>query len=311
MHIRKILWPTDFSACSSAALAHAILMAHRHGAALELLHVVVLHDHDPFHPTYHFPDREAIFRRLEELAAAGMKEQLSAHAGAALAIGEHQTRAVDAAPDILRFASDQDVDLIVMGSHGRRGLRRFVLGSVAEEVVRLARCPVMTVRERDPPRPSGIRRIVAPVDFSEHGEAAYKAALEIARAHGAALDVLHVVEAPVYRRYQDPHPEATDAPSIVDRARQSLEDFIFAIEEPGVPIRMRAVEGIAAPSITAYAAKIDADLIVIATHGLTGLEHFLLGSNAEKVVRTARCPVLTLKGPPGPDAHEAMAAGLA
>ncbi len=69
MRIRKILWPTDFSACSSAALGHAIYMAHRHSAALDLLHVVVLHDHDPFHPTFHFPDREAIFQRLGEIAA--------------------------------------------------------------------------------------------------------------------------------------------------------------------------------------------------------------------------------------------------
>lgn len=311
MRIRKILWPTDFSACAGAALSHAIYVAHRHGAALELLHVVVLHDHDPFHPTYHFPDREAIFQRLESLAAAGMKEQLSAHDGAALAIGEHQTRAVDAAPDILRFAADRDVDLIVMGGHGRRGLRRFVLGSVAEEVVRLARCPVMTVREQDPPRPPGIRRIVAPVDFSEHGAAAFKAALAIARIHGAELDLLHVVEAPVYRQYHEPRSAAAGSTSLVDRARRSLERFILETEEPEVPTRMQAVEGIAAPSITAYAARTGADLIVIATHGLTGLEHFLLGSIAEKVVRTAVCPVLTLKGPPGPDAHEAMAAGLA
>ena len=66
-----------------------------------------------------------------------------------------------------------------------------------------------------------------------------------------------------------------------------------------------------AASVAAYAASSEADLIVIATHGLTGLEHFLLGSVTEKVVRTAGCPVLTLKGPPGPDSHEAMAAGLA
>ena len=198
-----------------------------------------------------------------------------------------------------------------MGGHGRRGLRRFVLGSVAEEVVRLARCPVLTVREQDPPRPPGIRRIVAPVDFSAHGEAAYKAALRVAEAHGAELEVLHVIEAPVYRQYHEPPSETASSTSIVQRARRSLERFVLDVEEPAVPTRMRAVEGIAAASITAYAAKSDADLIVIATHGLTGLEHFLLGSIAEKVVRTAVCPVLTLKGPPGPDAHEAMAAGLA
>ncbi len=311
MRIRKTLWPTDFSACSSAALGHALYMAHRHSATLDLLHVVVLHDHDPFHPTYHFPDREAIFQRLGEIAAQGMKEQLSAHDGAALAIDEHQTRGTHAAPDILRFAREHDVDLIVMGGHGRRGLRRFVLGSVAEEVVRLARCPVMTVREQDPPRPPAIRRIVVPFDFSENGEAAYKAAGRIAEIHDAEPDLLHVVEAPVYSPYLEPPRRAGDSASIVERAEQSLERFVDESPAPEVPISMRAVEGIAAPSITTHAAKTGADLIVIATHGLTGLEHFLLGSITEKVVRTAGCPVLTLKGPPGPDAHEAMAAGLA
>ncbi len=312
MRVRRILWPTDFSECAGVALDHALRMASRHHAALELLHVAVLSEEDPFLPPDRLPEREAVRRRLAEIAAHEKTRQMVVGAAAPIEIRRHQLRAGAAAPEILRFAMERAVDLIVIGGHGRNGFRRSFLGSVAEEVVRLAACPVLTVRESVSWRitstgadgaPSG--PLVVPIDFSEHSAAALSAAKGLAAVHGSRLDLVHVVE-----------PAAGPRDVGATRSRRWFEKRLAAFAEevlgrPIVEFHVEIIEGIAAASITAYAAGAKADLILTATHGLTGLRQFLLGSVTEKVVRTATCPVLTIKGPRAPDAHEGAAAGLA
>ncbi len=313
MRVRRILWPTDFSECAGAALDHAVRMASRHHAALELLHVAVLSEEDPFLPPDRLPDREQVQRRLRQIAAREKTRQILVNTAAPIEIGRHQRRAKTAAAEILRFAAEKGVDLIVIGGHGQRGFRRYFLGRVAEEVVRLAACPVLTVREPVDWQVSSGRAggapcgpLVVPIDFSRHSAAALRAAKGLAVVHGGRLDLVHVVE-PV----TGPRPAGAGDAS-TDRIEDRLATFADEVlGRPKVEFRLEVIEGIAAPSITAHAEGSRADLILIATHGLTGLRQFLLGSVTEKVVRTARCPVLTIKGPRVPDAHEGAAAGLA
>ncbi len=313
MQIRRILWPTDFSECAGVALDHAIRMASRHHAALDLLHVAVLSEEDPFLPPDRLPARKEVRRRLQVIAAREKARQMVVGTAAPIEIRRHQHRAKAAAPEILRFAIEHAVDLIVIGGHGQGGFRRYFLGSVAEEVVRLAACPVLTVREPvdwqasdgcGGSAPNG--PLVVPIDFSEHSAAALRAAKGLTVVHGGRLDLVHVVE-PV----AGPHDAGTgNAP--LGRIEDQLKTFANEVlGRPKVDFHVEVIEGIAAPSITAYAASSRADLIMIATHGFTGLRQFLLDTVAEKVVRTATCPVLTIKGPRAPDAHEGAAAGLA
>ncbi len=147
MQLKKILMPTDFSACANAALAHAVDLAEQFDAELHLLHVVVLHQDDPHSPGHSFPGLEELHQRMEEAASSEMKRSVDERRAAGLKIVEAQTRHIAAAPAILDYAAREDVDLIVLGTHGRRGLRRFLLGSVTEEVVRSASCPVLTYRQ--------------------------------------------------------------------------------------------------------------------------------------------------------------------
>ena len=147
MQLEKILMPTDFSACANSALAHAVDLAEHFDAELHLLHVVVLHQEDPYSPGQAFPGLEELHLRMEEAASHEMQLSIDAPRAAGLRVVETQARHVAAAPAILDYADRENVDLIVLGTHGRRGLRRFLLGSVAEEVVRSARCPVLTYRE--------------------------------------------------------------------------------------------------------------------------------------------------------------------
>lgn len=307
MRIRRILWPTDFSQCATAALDHAVRMASWNHAALELLHVAVLGDEDLFRPPDRLPDRAEIHRRLRQIPARETTRQIATRGGAPIEVGRHRCRAHAAAPEILRFATEKAVDLVVIGGHGQSGFRRAFLGSVAEEVVRLAACPVLTVRQPVIDYAATAKsRVVVPVDFSDHSATALRAARGLAVVHGSRLDLLHVVE-PVTGP-QETGARGTSLARIADR----LADFADEVlGRPRVEYHVEVIEGIAAASITAYAASSRAELIVITTRGLTGQRHFLLDSVTEKIVRTATCPVLTIKGPHAPDAHEGAAAGLA
>ncbi len=307
MRVRRVLWPTDFSECASVALDHAVRMASWHRAALELLHVTVLGAEDPFRPPDHLPDREEVLRRVRRIPVRETVP-IAGHGGEPIEVGRHQRRAHDAAAEILRFTTEKAVDLVVLGGHGQSGFRRSFLGSVAEEVVRLAPCPVLTVREPRDRRAGGPGggSIVVPVDFSDHCATALRAARSLAVVHGSRLDLLYVVEPAI-----GPHTPETGGTSLARTAEQLAEFADEVLARPRIEHRIEVIEGIAAASITAYATGSQAELIVIATQGLTGQPHFLLDSVTEKVLRTAACPVLTIKGPRVPDAHEGAAAGLA
>lgn len=296
--VRRILHPTDFSDSSRAALTRAIFLANRHNAELHLLHVVELHTDDPMNPEYHFPEGEEIYAELVKVAQSEMKDLLSDDEGTTLRIREHLQRAVSAAPEIHRFAHQIEADLIVMGSHGRRGVRRLFLGSVAEEVVRTAACPVLTLRAdgQDPLRVP--QHVVAPVDFSAESAAALAAARVMAATYGSRLDVVHVVEHPTFAHQYEPfYNRALDYsfPRAAAKITIALRELLDEVDGPEVESHVEVLEGSPAKSVVDYAELVKPAMIVIATHGLTGLEHFLLGSVTERVVRLAHCPVLTLK----------------
>ncbi|MDA8017777.1 MAG: universal stress protein [Thermoanaerobaculia bacterium] len=296
--VRKILHPTDFSASSRSALTRAIFLANRHNAELHLLHVVELHNDDPFNPEYHFPDGDEIYFELVKVAQSEMKDLLSGEQGRTLRIREHLERAVSAAPEIVRFAIEHEIDLVVMGSHGRRGVRRFFLGSVAEEVVRTASSPVLTLHAdgQDPLRVP--TQVVAPVDFSQESAAAVAVARVMAQTYGARLDIVHVLEHPTFAHpYQPLYNRALDYsfPQAAEKIGVALRELLEEVAGPEVEAHFEVLEGSPAPAVVDYASQADAAMIVLATHGLTGLEHFLLGSVTERVVRLARCPVLTMK----------------
>lgn len=299
MDVKKILLPTDFSECSNAALDHALFLAEHFGAALDLLHVLVLHDIDPYGPQGGFPGREDIYQRLRELASGEMTNLLEGRETGRLEIREGQRRGVAAAPAIVDYAAEEDVDLIVMGAHGRRGFRRFLLGSVAEEVVRLAPCPVLTLRGTEGGSPlHEVRRVLVPFDFSKHSRTALAGATAMAASYGAGLHLLHVVE-PIL----EPHPyvpvhyrsESFDLPRLMAQVEKDLGSIVAEVVGDAARCEIRVLEGHPAWRIAEHAEKIEADLIVMATHGRTGLSRFFLGSVTEKVVRSAHCPVLTLK----------------
>ena len=296
LRLHKILYPTDFSDAAERALPHALAFARAVQAELHMLHIVVLHQDDPYNPAHHFPDVDTIHRQLKQQAADQLHASLEAHDTDDLVIKQVQRRDVSAAPAIVAYAEEEDIDLIVISSHGRRGARRLLLGSVTEEVIRMAACPVLAVPPGSTAAPA-VRQILVPIDFSEHAPAALAAARQVAAAVGARLQLLHVLEDVLHPAfYQMGATRLKDLqPDIEERTEEALKQLVKEGEGPDVETAFFAEEGHAARHIVHFAEEHGSDLIVLTTHGLSGWDQLLLGSTAEKVLRRAHCPVLVLK----------------
>lgn len=298
LNVKKVLFPTDFSRCAGQAITHAIHLAKKYGAEMHMLHAVVLHEDDPNNPLHHFPEMDEIIARLNESIEARMDSEIEANQAVVLNIKKVQRRGISPATVILDYAQENDIDLIVMGTQGLRGLTHFLMGSVAEEVVRLANCPVFTVREKKDPKPiADFQRILTPIDFSEHSKKAISYAKVMAESYGAKLQILHVIEENIHPAFYASGKSSIFEliPNIKEKSEQALRQLFNDAPGPKVDAAFHVVEGRANQEIVKFAEKNGSDLIVIATHGLTGIEHLLLGSVAEKVVRMASCPVFTVK----------------
>lgn len=300
LRIKNILFPTDFSICASQALDHALFLAKRFGAQLHMVHAIVLHQEDPYNPAHQFPDAGDLHEKMGRLARERMGIDLreSSESDETIDILMEELRGYSVADLILEYAHSRDIDLIVMGTHGRRGIHYMFLGSVAQEIVREAPCPVYTIRESETPRePRKTETILSPVDFSDHSRAALSIAREAAELYDAKLQILHVVERVLYPSFYEPgmYADPTLRPDFIDLAQKELRQFFGTAPGPDVTAEFHVAHGHVVHEILEHATSNRDDLIVIATHGLTGLKHLLLGSVAEKVIRSAPCPVLTVK----------------
>lgn len=287
IHVDRILFPTDGSPCAERAHRHAVHLADQFDATLHVIHV---------------EEREVELSDVVDIQEADILEDLhDAIRGehSALAEPRLQERSVaypSAAGGILTYATEHDASLVVLGTHGRRGVRRLVLGSVAEEVVRRAPCPVVTVG-RGAVKPSAMEggHMLVPVDFSEHQDRLLAHAREFALVYGMDLTLFHVVEV---KQMPEPYGvgESTLDPGVLgDRAREALEEKAQALREHGVSVSIETRGGHPAEETLNMADELDAAFITIATHGRSGVERMLMGSVAEKVIRQAPCPVCTVK----------------
>ncbi|WP_224333494.1 universal stress protein [Haloprofundus halobius] len=296
-----ILVPTDGSEAAATALEHALLMAQATDAAVHVLYVVDSEPDDaPVEENGDVQRRDTLYqygqRTLE--AAAERADELVGGGGAQMVRVETELQVGAPYEAILSYVDEKRVDLVVMGTHGRTGLQRYLLGSVAERVVRLADCPVMAVHEDDA-EPAAYERILVPTDGSDCAEAAAEHAVAVARAFDAevhALSVVNLVEEgglfsaggvdSAFVRRLDQRGQA-DADVVVEHAR-----------EAGVRAESGVVHGVPHEEIGTYATENDIDLIAIGTHGRSGLRRYLLGSVTERVLRTVPVPILAVRHRP-------------
>jgi nucleotide-binding universal stress UspA family protein len=302
--LRRVLVPTDFSPCADRAVRHGAFLARQYGAALTLAHVV------PVAPSYPLAGVAAADTENAEEVRSRLDDVIAEHELGDLDVDclvERSEEGVGAA--VIDAAERCDADLITLGTHGRKGVRRLVVGSEAEEVIRGADRPVLAVRhpegkgeegEPDAGEPHAINRLLVPVDLSEHSRGAYAHAVELARKYDADLHLLHVVQpTPDYELpgvYQASLPPQTDVvDALTENAHDELGDLLDQATLPAARLHKDVRHGDPASEIIDTAAEIGADMIVLASHGRTGLERFLMGSVAEKTIRSTPCPVFVVK----------------
>lgn len=294
----EILFPTDGSDGASWALEHALDIATTHGATLHLLNVADTTRESLTQIQGQVVDTLESEGNKVVNEAADQAEERDIPVIANVLQGEPHSTIVD-------YAADREVDLIVMPTHGRRGLTRLLLGSTTERVVRTSPVPVLTVRpdaETEPVYP--YRDVLVPTDGSECARAALDLGIDLAGEEETALHLLSVVDsttlgvdvrAELQVEYLEQHARniLADAASVAADAGVDPADTTI---EFGTPIYRGILE---------YAETHDVDVIVAGTHGRSGLDRYLLGSVTEKLVRTAPVPVLTVReGDTVPDTDE-------
>ncbi|MEX2116575.1 MAG: universal stress protein [Bacteroidota bacterium] len=293
--IKRILFPTDYSRCSDDALLRALWLAELYHAELHIVHALLPLDYDPWNAEHHLPDLARIQQQIDAL----MPEKANPDQPRrfeTIAITTATVRGIAPGPAILTYAREHEIDFIVMGTHGRRGLNHLMMGSVAEEIVRTSSCPVLTIRESTTPL-APIKQILVPLDFSDFSSQALTAARWIAADVGATIRALHVIEEVIHPSFYVTGQTSLSSwyPEIEASSVKEMQKLADKAGGPDVPLEFHVKEGRSAVDIVSFAKRNDIQLIVMASHGLTGMEHFLLGSVTEKVVRLAPCPVLVIK----------------
>jgi nucleotide-binding universal stress UspA family protein len=180
------------------------------------------------------------------------------------------------AREIVLLAKADRCDLIAMMTHGRKGVRRALMGSVAEDVLRTSSVPVLLARPGSSTGPW--RTVVAALDGSARAERVLPLASRLAKASGSPLRLLRV-----------------HGPGEAREARDYLARTCARLDRRGIIALPEARRGLSARGILRYARELGAGLLCLTTHGRTGLRRFLLGSVAEEVVRRSPCPVLALR----------------
>jgi nucleotide-binding universal stress UspA family protein len=299
--LSRILCPIDFSLASTHAIDLAAHMAKLYGSHIAALHVV-----PPSVTPY--PGLPAIDPQRGQVIDIDLRRYCSETARAfssAITAGtsvDVMVHVGEAARDILESAASLPADLIVMGTHGFSGFEHLLLGSVAEKVLRKAACPVLTV----PPRAHAtsdlpFKRILCAVDFSECSMRALTFARSMAEEADASLTVVHVLEWPWE---EPPAPRLEELPfeqafslAMYRREREAeAKARLATLNSEGAGDKSsRVCHGKPYEQILRVAAEEHSDVIVIGVRGRGAIDRAIFGSTANHVVRTATCPVLTLR----------------
>ncbi len=294
MEIKLILCPIDFSEFSITAYHYALSLAEHYRAKLVAQHIVELSRH----PSLGFVVSAGLYdefrKALHQNAEQELRDFVKQHTRGQI----HPELVVQqgaAADDILSFAQAQKADVIVMGTHGRRGFDRLVLGSVTDRVMRRAPCPVLAISK--PPHDSmaadrqghhvhHLSRILFCTDFSENSEHALNYAISATAEYDAELTLLHVLE-------EIPTPGATQ--EAMATAAEQLDKLIAPDKRKTIKMKTEVRIGKAYEQIIQFAAEQQVDMVTMGVRGRGALDAAVFGSTTYRVIQLGPCPVLAVR----------------
>jgi nucleotide-binding universal stress UspA family protein len=280
--IERILVPTDMTEFSELALRYALLFNERLGSKITLLHADEISWFAAEHPLgYYFENvpetKLALTKSLAEYAAANVPPDVGV-----ITVFEDDT------PEraIVATAREIDADLIIMGTHGRHGLQRVLLGSITERVLHTTNIPVISVAPAIFPHDPDlrIRTVLCPVNFTRIARTALEQACAMAESFEAELVLVHVVEG------AEPH--------LFSAVEAEFRTWVSPFIRANTRYKEIVVHGDAAESVLVVADQIDADLIVIGAQHRFFSDTTVVGTTTERITRFARHPVMTVILPP-------------
>ena len=293
LKIKLILCPIDFSEFSVSAYQHALSLAEHYQAKLVAQHIVEMWRHPSadfaasagLYEEYSQALRESGNKQLQEFVENHTHDDIQPELVVQIGV---------AADSIVSFTQLQKADVIVMGTHGRRGFDRLMLGSVTDRVMRTASCPVLAASKpahgsvaagKERGHVHHLSRILFCADFSENSERALRYAISATAEYDAELTLLHVLEGV-------PSPAKTEEATAA--AAERLDKLIPPEGRKSLKIRTAVRTGKPYPQIIQLAMEAQIDLVIMGVRGRGALDVAVFGSTTYRVMQLGSCPVLAV-----------------
>ena len=293
----RILCATDLSDVSKNVVQYGIDMAKKLNAKLYICHVIDLPTisvygeavFDPIAHQQHFIDFAA--KEIENLVGDADVDWEPI-----ISIGQ-------ATDEIVRHATEQNIELVVVATHGRSGIRRFLLGSVTERLIKIVPSPLLVLRMAERMQDGfrqdfPFRNILVAYDFSKDSEEAFRTGLSFAQEFQSGLHVVHVVEPSAYNDFLKSNESSEPLPAnIYDPLKERLLEAVPAEAANWCDVQAHILVGKPYAKLIEFAQQNNVDLIVLGVRGHGKVENRLVGSTTDRVIRRAFCPVLSVLPP--------------
>ncbi len=296
VHIKNILCATDFSDFSNRTIPYGVALAKEFNAKLYICHVIdfssiAIYGEFQLNPV----DQQ---NRIKQQAA----EQLNELIGKQPVKWEPLISAGHIADELSRLVEEKQIDLVIAATRGRSGLKRLILGSVTERLMRVLACPLLVVQspEHEFVNPINqeirLKKILVGCDFSPDSDLAFQHALSLAQEFEASLHLVHVIEPSVYKDLSKPDNTIGEEiqQGLHDRLTEKLIGMVPEEARNWCTPTTRILEGQPYEELGRYAKTEDMDMIVLGVRGHGLVKTLFLGSTTDRVVRQAPCPVLSV-----------------
>ncbi len=293
----RILCTTDLTDYSNQSISYGISIAKLFDARLYICHVA----EDPYMTSMHGPKSIDVIddqKKIMDKVRRQMEEFM----------GDTDVRwepviATGHAPDtIAEIARDKGINMVIIATHDQAGIKRFLLGSVTESLMRMVNTPLLVLRgliKDEIKEEFSPRRILVGCDFSEDAKLALEHGLSYAQEFQAELHLVHVTVPPVFNMYPGPYIEPTEQPSeqLNNEFLGKLQELLPEEAEYWCTPKTVILTGRPQDELNEYARANDIDLIVLGTRGIGMVETFFIGSTTDRLIRQAPCPVLSVCHP--------------
>ena len=295
--IKNIICTTDFSDFSNHAIPFGISLAREFGAKLHLCHVIDISSTAMYGEGFADPFEQQ--KRISDYAQDHLNELM----GDMPIDWEPVISVGNTANDIARVAEEKNADLVVAATHGRAGLKRVILGSVTERLMRTLPCPLFVVRSREKELSTPVKgeirmkRILVGSDFSPDSSLAIQYGLSLAQEFQSELHLAHVIEPAVYEDMLKQNTAENEAyeEDLRGKLAEELSGMVPEEVHHWCTPKTVLLAGQAHDELIKYSVVQKIDLIILGVRGHSLVESLLMGSTTDRVIRQAPCPVLSVR----------------